>query len=107
MAEGGYPPPAPTDPHGHALVHTVPQIMDSQKRTVGVFKCGQSSRLSKERPEVTPIDGRSALDAARATDGSERRPWMAVSEDASLRAPDRKRAGKRSWAPLLTHIVNC
>ena len=41
VAQGGYPPQAPTAPYGHTLVHTVPQIMDSLRELVDDARCRQ------------------------------------------------------------------
>jgi len=41
VAQGGYPPWAPTDPYGHALVHTVPQTMGSLRATVDNTRIGK------------------------------------------------------------------
>jgi len=41
VAQGGYPPWAPTDPYGHALVHTVPQITGSLRETLDDTRVGE------------------------------------------------------------------
>lgn len=41
VAQGGYPPWAPTDPYGHALVHTVPQTMGSLRETLDDTRVGE------------------------------------------------------------------
>ena len=41
VAQGDCSPRAPTDPYGHALVHTVPQVMDSLREPVDDTRYGQ------------------------------------------------------------------